>query len=38
MGRGDRPKVRWKKVRQAKKKAGLKAQSLKKGQERKAAK
>ena len=38
MGRGDRPKVRWNRIRQAKKKAGLKAKSLKKGQERKAAK
>ena len=37
MGRGDRPKVRWKKLRQAKKKAREKTKTLKQGQERKAA-
>jgi hypothetical protein len=36
MGRGDRPKVRWKKDRQMKKKAARKAKSVAKGQARKA--
>ncbi len=37
MGRGDRPKVRWKKKRQDKKKLRDKAKSVAKGQERKKA-
>lgn len=37
MGRGDRPKVRWNKVRQAKKKARDKARSVELGLKRKKA-